>query len=87
MFHKVRKVSALPEHLLKVQFDEGETKIYDVSILFDRLPEFRALQDPEIFNKVTVDIGGYGVIWNDNLDLSSDELWENGILQTNPSTP
>lgn len=86
MFHKISRISTLPEYLLKVQFDEGVTKIYDVSVLFDRLPEFQALKDPEILNKVTVDTGGYGVIWNDDLDPSSDELWEYGILQTDPST-
>ena len=25
-----------------------------------------------------VDVGGYGIIWNDELDLSCDELFENG---------
>ena len=25
-----------------------------------------------------VDTGGYGIIWNDDLDLSCDELFENG---------
>ena len=26
-----------------------------------------------------VDVGGYGVYWNDELDIAADELWENGI--------
>ena len=25
-----------------------------------------------------VDVGGYGIVWNDDVDLSCDELWENG---------
>jgi hypothetical protein len=28
---------------------------------------------------VRVDAGGYGVSWNDDLDLSEDELWVNGV--------
>ncbi len=24
---------------------------------------------------------GYGISWNDEIDLSCDELWENGIEQ------
>lgn len=86
MFHKISRVSTLPEYQLIVEFCEGSAKIYDVSVLFDRIQEFYALKDPEILNKVTVDTCGYGVIWNDDLDLSSDELWENGILQTGPLT-
>ena len=34
--------------------------------------------EPELFNDVAVDTGGYGIVWNDELDLSCDELYENG---------
>lgn len=63
---------------------QGVTKIYDVKPLFERLPVFAALQNEELFFGVTVDAGGYGVIWNDELDLSCDELWENGVKVNTP---
>ena len=31
-----------------------------------------------IIYSISVDVGGYGVIWDDNLDISCNELWENG---------
>ena len=79
MFHKVKTVSALSDFELRVQFSEGITKIYDVKPLFDQLAVFRYLVDhPEEFYDVVVDVGGYGIVWNDDLDLSCDELWERG---------
>ncbi len=85
MFHKVKSVAALPDHKLSVQFSEGVTKIYDMSPLFVRLPVFRYLQDHiDEFFSVTVDTGGYGIVWNDDLDLSCDELWENGVQVSTP---
>ncbi len=85
MFHKIKHVSALPEYRLSVQFVEGVTKLYDVEPLFTRLPVFRAfLDDPEIFFCVTVDVGGYGIVWEDDLDLSCDELWEYGVQVETP---
>lgn len=84
MFHKVKAVSAMPDYKLSVQFCEGVTKIYDVKPLFEHLPVFAALQNEELFFGVTVDAGGYGVIWNDELDLSCDELWENGVKVNTP---
>ena len=33
---------------------------------------------------VLVDVGGYGIIWNDELDLSCDELWDNGTTVETP---
>ena len=85
MFHKIKNVSALPEYKLSVQFAEGVTKIYDVKPLFDKLPVFEDLKDNVAeFSCVTVDVGGYGIVWNDDLDLSCDELWKNGIRVDTP---
>lgn len=84
MFHKVKNVSAMPDYKLSVQFCEGVTKIYDVKPLFEQLPVFTALQNEEEFFGAAVDVGGYGIIWNDDLDLSCDELWENGVQVDTP---
>ena len=85
MFHKIKNVAALPEYKLSVQFSEGVTKIYDVKPLFAKIPLFATLQENHAeFACVTVDVGGYGVVWNDDLDLSCDELWENGVQVDTP---
>ena len=85
MFHKVKTISPLPEFKLSVQFSEGVTKIYDFKPLFEKIPAFRYFMDhPGEFNEVIVDVGGYGIIWNDDLDLSCDELWEHGITVETP---
>lgn len=84
MFHKVKAVVPLPDLRLNVQFSDGTTKLYDVKPLLDRIPAFKALESPELFESVEVDVGGYGVVWNDDLDLSCDELWENGALAETP---
>lgn len=85
MFHKVKAVSALSDERLIVQFAEGITKIYDVSPLCEEWAPFRALKDsPELFACVEVDTGGYGIVWNDNLDLACNELFENGKTITTP---
>ncbi len=80
MFRKVKSAAPLSDFKLSVQFCEGVTKIYDMKPLFEKLPVFRRLrEDPAAFACVTVDVGGYGIIWGDDLDLSCDELWENGV--------
>ena len=85
MFHKIKNVFALPEYKLSVQFSEGVTKIYDVKPLFSKIPVFAELMNnPAEFDYVTVDVGGYGIVWNDDIDLSCDELWENGVQVDTP---
>ena len=78
MFHKIKSVTPLKNYKLSVQFSEGVTKIYDVSSLFEKWEMFKALEDGGMFFTVEVDVGGYGIVWNDDLDISCDELWANG---------
>ena len=85
MFHKVKAVSAIQDYCLSVQFAEGVTKIYDVKPLFSKWPIFNELKtSTNLFGKVQVDTGGYGIIWNDDIDLSCDELFENGKTVETP---
>ena len=85
MFHKMRAVHTLSDYRLYIQFSEGLTKIYDVKPLFTKWAAFKRLEnEPELFNDVAVDTGGYGIVWNDELDLSCDELYENGKTVTTP---
>lgn len=78
MFHKVKSVFPLDDYKLFVQFCVGVTKVYDVKPLFEWKDVFKTLKENNLFYDVVVDVGGYGVSWNDNVDLSCDELWENG---------
>ena len=79
MFHKIKNVVPLPDFRLRVTFAEGVTKIYEIEPLFERIPSFMSLtENPGMFADVYVDVGGHGIVWNDDLDLSCDELWENG---------
>lgn len=85
MFHKIKSVASLPDFKLSVQFSEGVTRLYDMKPLFKRLPVFKQLEnDPAEFAGVSVDVGGYGIVWNDELDLSCDELWDNGTVIETP---
>lgn len=85
MFHKVKSVAPLSNFTLSVQFSEGVTKLYDIKPLFERIPAFRYLnENPAEYGCVAVDVGGYGIVWNDDLDLSCDELWENGTVVETP---
>ena len=85
MFHKVKSVTPIPDLKLSVQFSEGVTKVYDMKPLVKKMPVFKQLEnDPAEFASVSVDVGGYGIVWNDDLDLSCDELWENGTVVKTP---
>ena len=83
MFHKVKSVTPLPDLCLLAEFQDGMKKKYDVKPLFKKWPAFRILDSvPGLFEQVRVDAGGYGVSWNDDIDLSCDELYHCGECPT-----
>lgn len=80
MTHRIIQVNALEEYIIIVVFQNGVEKKYDMCQLFSTIPQFEMLTiEPGLFEQVRVDVGGYGVSWNDELDLSAEEIWQNGV--------
>ena len=84
LFHKVKNVFPLEDYKLLVQFCVGTTKIYDVKPLFEWRDVFKTLKENELFYGAYVDVGGYAVAWNDDVDIACDELWEKGVETKTP---
>ena len=78
-YPKILNVESIKGKRLLVTFQNGTKKIYDCSPLLEN-DIFKALQNDAFFNSVQVDKHGYGIVWNDELDLSESELWINGML-------
>ncbi len=78
MFHKVKNVYPKDNMIIEVDFDNKVRKEYDIKTILNKWIIFKELEDEELFKKVKVDVGGYGVSWNENIDLSCEELWKNG---------
>ena len=84
MFHKIKSVIAANDYKLIVIFAEGVTKTYDVKPLFTQFKIFNELKENGLFYDCKVEVGGYGVSWNDDIDLSCNELFENGKTIVTP---
>jgi hypothetical protein len=76
-YPKVKSVTPLSGKQLFVKFTNGDTRVYDCAPLLHE-SSFYSLKDDAFFKNVHVDQTGYGVVWNDNIDLSESELWING---------
>jgi len=74
---RVKSVTPIGDSKLLVCFVNGIEKVYDCGPLLTQ-PGFFLLRVPALFHAVRVDPGGYGISWNEALDLSEYELWTNG---------
>ena len=79
MFHTISTCEVVDTHQLLITFTNGEKKLYDCHTLLQYSSLFAPLKEYNFFNSCVVDTGGYGIIWSDELDISSEELWHNGV--------
>jgi len=75
---RIKSVTPLEGKRLLVTFGNGVQKVYDCQRILN-LDRFQLLNHEAFFRAVTVDPGGYGISWDDDMDLSEYELWNNGV--------
>lgn len=80
MINKIMSASFLNNYIICAQFANGTTKKYDLKPLFKELKQFNELKENNLFMYGQVDTGGYGVVWDEKIDLSADEIWEKGKI-------
>ncbi len=86
MFVKISSVATLPDYVLLVGFTSGEYKQFDLKPLIAKYAAFASLtQIPGLYEQVKIDVGGYGLVWNDDLDLAADGIYEKGTVCAPPS--
>lgn len=80
MAHRIKSVKPLENVTILVVFTNGVEKTYDMRNLYPVFPQFKDFDIiTGLFEQVQVDVGGYGISWNDELDLDAEEIWENGM--------
>lgn len=77
MFHKAMDLRLLEGTALEVTFQDGVVKCYDMRALFPKYPQLRQLEDRDLFLSGKL-FGAYGIVWNDELDLEAETVYEDG---------
>jgi len=77
-YPKIHQAKAIDATTLVIEFTNQEVKKYDIRHLLEN-PMFALLRQPAFFKNFTVEPGGYGIVWNEEIDLSEYELWKNGV--------
>ena len=81
MFIRALSVVFLENTTVELTFQDGKIIRYDMSKMFSKYPQLVALKDNrKLFENGHLDPGGYGIIWNDELDFDAMSIYESGDL-------
>lgn len=78
LYPKIQSLQLMNDYNLLVKFDNQQMRTYDVKPLLKQ-ERFFSLKNPVLFKQVQIEIGGYAVYWNDEIDLSEHEIWLHGV--------
>ncbi len=70
---RVKDVQPQRNYLLRILFDNGETRLFDVKPLF-QYPIFQKLKNEAFFNLAHAE--GGTLVWTDDIDYCPDRLYE-----------
>ena len=78
--YKIDDIMPLENQKLLIFFSDGTVKVCDIKRMVDKNSSLEKLLTihPEYFEKVRLQVGGYGVFWDENMTISDSELFENG---------
>ena len=80
MFVRAKSVKFLDDVKVELTFIDGSVVLFDLSKMFSKYPQLKALEDRKLFESGHLDTGGYGIIWNDELDFSAQSIYEDGKI-------
>ncbi|MEG4391248.1 DUF2442 domain-containing protein [Microcoleus sp. BROC3] len=69
---------AIDDNTLMVKFPNLEIKKYNISKLLEN-PRLAMLSNPGFLRNFKIEPGGYALVWNEDIDISEYELWQNGV--------
>jgi hypothetical protein len=79
---RIVSAKAIDDNTLMVKFANLEIKKYNISKLLNN-PMFAMLSNPGFFINFKIEpAGGYALVWNEDIDISEYELWQNGVSCT-----
>jgi hypothetical protein len=79
MFPKIMNVEALDNYKLKLQYETGETKTFDVSPYISG-EWYKELHNTSYFKTVHLISGGKGIEWEHGQDIAPHELYDMSVI-------
>ena len=79
MTHNIKEIRVKDNLIVEAVFFCGVVKDFDVSLLFEKYPEYKVLkEDNTLWQNAELLPQGSGVYINDEMDLTAEEIWKYG---------
>ena len=79
MIRRITQIDLLADLKMRVRFDDGKVVLYDVAEDVRDIPSYAPLETQTgLFAQARLDSSRTCIVWNDDIDLPSDAVYEYG---------
>lgn len=77
--YPIRTLTLVKDYEVIAHFKNGDVKRYDFRNIIHEMIQLKPLADDyDLFAQIHLSPGGYGIIWNEYIDLEAEEIWYGG---------
>lgn len=81
MVQKIYSFEKRQDYIIEITFFNGDIKQFDISLLFETLPQFsRFVDNQEEIGKGVISKAKDKLIWENGLEVAAEQLWYDGVL-------
>ena len=84
---RIEGVEVISPLQLRIAWSTGESLDVDLSEPINRLQALAPLRDPDLFARVQIGEWGHSLVWNEEVDLGADRLYERCKEQAGEISP
>lgn len=73
---RIKDLYLMRDFCITLTFHTGEVRILDLKPIMEEYPLFHALEENRLFENAKIDLGGFGIVWNEEFSISSGDAYE-----------
>lgn len=73
---RIKSLAFADNFELILEFYSGEVRILDLKPIMEEYPLFHALEENGLFKRAKIDIGGFGIVWDEEFSISAGDAYE-----------
>lgn len=78
---RIESVTPKSPTILVIVWSTGDVTPVDIGAAIRRLKAYRPLAEAKLFRRAKADRWGHAVVWNENIDMGADALWDEAMRQ------
>lgn len=75
----IKDIKLMSNFTIAITFSNSEVRKLDMKPIMDEYPLFHALEENNLFKAAKIDLGGFGLVWNEEFSISAGDAYSRSI--------